>query len=230
MTNEILFFASAIIYFCLILTIYRFFGIFGLFTWIGFSTVIANIEVIKTVELFGMTATLGNVMYGTIFLCTDIIHERYGKTAAKKAVHLGFFTLLSTLIIMQIVLYFTPHESDFAQGALETVFGIMPKIVLRSLTAYLVSQNLDVRLYGYLKKRWPSDKYLWLRNASTAVSQLVDSFIFTLIAFYGTFGTEVWIELFITTYLFKFIVAVLDTPFLYWAKKIRPNEVTITKE
>ena len=67
MTNEILFFASAIIYFCLILTIYRFFRIFGLFTWIGFSTVIANIEVIKTVELFGMTATLGNVMYGTIF-------------------------------------------------------------------------------------------------------------------------------------------------------------------
>ena len=58
----------------------------------------------------------------------------------------------------------------------------------------------------------------------------MDSFIFTLIAFYGTFGTEVWIELFITTYLFKFIVAVLDTPFLYWAKKIRPNEVNITKE
>ena len=227
MTNEILFFASAIIYFCLILAIYRFFGIFGLFTWIGFSTVIANIEVVKTIELFGMNATLGNVMYGTIFLCTDIIHERYGKDAAKKAVHLGFFTLISTLIVMQLVLKFIPHETDFAQSSLETIFGIMPEIVLGSLTAYLISQNLDVRLYGFCKKKWPADKHLWIRNATTAISQLVDSFVFTIIAFYATYGAKVWFELFLTTYIFKFIVAILDTPFLYLAKKIRPNEIQI---
>lgn len=229
MTNEILFFTSAIVYFCLVLAVYRFFGIFGLFAWIGFSTVIANIEVVKTIELFGMTATLGNVVYGTIFLCTDIIHEKYGKKAAQKAVYLGFFTLLAMLILMQMVLLFTPHETDFAQESLQTIFGLMPKIVIGSLAAYFISQNLDVRLYGYCKKRWPSDKFLWLRNATTAISQLVDSLVFTLIAFYTTYGTEVWFEIFLTTYILKFIVSVLDTPFLYWAKKIRPNEV-LTKE
>lgn len=227
MTNELLFFASVIVYFCLVLSVYRFFGLFGLFTWIGFSTVIANIEVVKTVELFGLTSTLGNVMYGTIFLCTDIIHEKYSIKTAKKAVYLGFFTLLSMLIIMQIVLQFTPHETDFTQESLQTIFGLMPSVVLGSLTAYLVSQTVDVKLFGYLKKKFPSNKYLWLRNTgSTAISQLLDSLVFTVIAFYATYGAEVWFEIFLTTYILKFVVAILDTPFMYWAKKIKPKEIT----
>ncbi|KON87310.1 membrane protein [Sporosarcina globispora] len=220
MFNEWFGLLFAIINFTLVLAMYRLFGKTGLFVWIGFSTVMANLQVVKTVEMFGLTATLGNAMYGTAFLVTDILNEKYGKEEAKKAVWLGFFTLLSMTLIMQMVLLFKPHETDFAQEALSTLFSILPRIAAGSLAAYLVSQFTDVYIFTYLKKKFPKDGQFWIRNnGSTMFSQLLDTLVFTSIAFLGVFPMEDWIQIFITTYLLKFIVAILDTPFGYIAKR-----------
>lgn len=220
MFNEWFGLLFAIINFTLVLTMYRVFGKTGLFVWIGFSTVMANLQVVKTIEMFGLTATLGNAMYGTAFLVTDILNEKYGKEEAKKAVWLGFFTLLSMTLIMQMVLLFKPHETDFAQEPLSTLFSILPRIAAGSLAAYLVSQFTDVYIFTYLKKKLPKDGQFWIRNnGSTMISQLLDTLVFTSIAFLGVFPMEEWIQIFITTYLLKFIVAILDTPFGYIAKR-----------
>ncbi|MGG3999730.1 queuosine precursor transporter [Anoxybacillus kestanbolensis] len=224
MFNEILGLFSAIVTFSLVLLIYRFFGRSGLFVWIGFSTVVANLQVVKTVDLLSMTATLGNVMYGTAFLVTDILSEKYGKKEAQKAVWLGFFTLISLTIVMQIALLFKPHASDFAQPALETIFGLLPRIALGSLLAFVISQSLDVHLFHWFKKKFPRDSQLWIRNnGSTMISQLIDTLVFTSIAFLGVFPLHDWIQIFMTTYVLKWIVAMLDTPFVYFAKKISPK-------
>lgn len=210
----------ALINFILVLAMYRLFGKTGLFVWIGFSTVMANLQVVKTVEMFGMTATMGNAMYGTAFLVTDILNEKYGKDEAKKAVWLGFFTLLAMTLIMQMVLLFKPHETDFAQEALSTIFSILPRIAAGSLAAYLVSQLTDVYIFTYLKKKFPKENQFWIRNnGSTMISQLLDTLIFTSIAFLGVFPMEDWIQIFFTTYVLKFFIAVLDTPFGYLAKR-----------
>ncbi|MEH6987344.1 queuosine precursor transporter [Cytobacillus firmus] len=220
MFNEWFGLLFAIINFILVLAMYRLFGKTGLFVWIGFSTVMANLQVVKTIEMFGLTATLGNAMYGTAFLVTDILNEKYGKEEAKKAVWLGFFTLLSMTLIMQMVLLFKPHETDFAQESLSTLFSVLPRIAAGSLAAYLVSQFTDVYIFTYLKKKFPKDGQFWIRNnGSTIISQLLDTLVFTSIAFLGVFPLEEWIQIFITTYLLKFIVAVLDTPFGYIAKR-----------
>ncbi|KAF0826039.1 queuosine precursor transporter [Cytobacillus firmus] len=220
MFNEWFGLLFAIINFILVLAMYRLFGKTGLFVWIGFSTVMANLQVVKTIEMFGLTATLGNAMYGTAFLVTDILNEKYGKEEAKKAVWLGFFTLLSMTLIMQMVLMFKPHETDFAQESLSTLFSVLPRIAAGSLAAYLVSQFTDVYIFTYLKKKFPKDGQFWIRNnGSTMISQLLDTLVFTSIAFLGVFPLEEWIQIFITTYLLKFIVAVLDTPFGYIAKR-----------
>ncbi|MCM3705784.1 MULTISPECIES: queuosine precursor transporter [Cytobacillus] len=220
MFNEWFGLLFAIINFILVLAMYRLFGKTGLFVWIGFSTVMANLQVVKTIEMFGLTATLGNAMYGTAFLVTDILNEKYGKEEAKKAVWLGFFTLLSMTLIMQMVLLFKPHETDFAQESLSTLFSVLPRIAAGSLAAYLVSQFTDVYIFSYLKKKFPKDGQFWIRNnGSTMISQLLDTLVFTSIAFLGVFPTEEWIQIFITTYFLKFIVAVLDTPFGYIAKR-----------
>ncbi|MGN7177961.1 queuosine precursor transporter [Cytobacillus sp. SAFR-174] len=219
MFNEWFGLLFAIINFILVLAMYRLFGKTGLFVWIGFSTVMANLQVVKTIEMFGLTATLGNAMYGTAFLVTDILNEKYGKEEAKKAVWLGFFTLLSMTLIMQMVLLFKPHETDFAQESLSTLFSVLPRIAAGSLAAYIVSQFTDVYIFTYLKKKFPKDGQFWIRNnGSTMISQLLDTLVFTSIAFLGVFPLEEWIQIFITTYLLKFIVAVLDTPFGYIAK------------
>ncbi|MFA7746536.1 queuosine precursor transporter, partial [Salinicoccus roseus] len=81
--------------------------------------------VVKTVELFGLTATLGNIMYGTVFFATDVLNEKYGPREARKAVWLGFSTLLALTCAMQGALLYKPAASDIAQPALETIFGFL---------------------------------------------------------------------------------------------------------
>ncbi|MGR3764763.1 queuosine precursor transporter [Rossellomorea sp. NS-SX7] len=213
-----------LITFSLLLIMYRMFGRTGLFVWIGVSTILANLQVVKTIEIFGLTATLGNAMYGSAFLVTDILNERYGKKEAQKAVWLGFFTLIIMTIIMQLALLFQPHQEDIAQEALSIIFGLIPRIALGSLAAYLISQFTDVYIFSFLKKRFPSDGQFWIRNnGSTMISQLIDTLVFTSIAFLGTFPFDIWLEIFITTYLLKWLISLLDTPFGYLAKRF-PKE------
>ncbi|WP_406686872.1 queuosine precursor transporter [Rossellomorea vietnamensis] len=213
-----------LITFSCLLVMYRMFGRTGLFVWIGISTILANLQVVKTIEIFGLTATLGNAMYGTAFLVTDILNEKYGKKDAQKAVWLGFFTLIVMTIIMQLALLFQPHPDDFAQESLATIFGIIPRIALGSLAAYLVSQFTDVYIFTYLKKKFPTDAQFWIRNnGSTMVSQLLDTLVFTSIAFLGEYPMHVWFEIFITTYLLKWVISLMDTPFGYIAKRFPKN-------
>ena len=220
--NEILFFVSIVVSFLIIMAAYRIFGKTGLMIWIPVSTIIANIEVIQTVKLFGMVATLGNVTYATSFLVTDILSEIYGKRSASQAVWIGFFSLIAMTILMNLALFFQPLAGDaFAEQthqSLSNIFTIMPRIAFASLLAYLVSQHHDVWSFHFWKDKFPGKRWLWLRNNfSTIVSQLIDSVIFTFVAFYGIYEGQVLIEILITTYILKFLVALADTPFVYWA-------------
>ncbi len=206
----------------LVTIIYRFFGKNGLYVVIVASIITANIQVVKTVEIFGFVATLGNVLYGSIFFATDILSEVYGKKAARRGVWLGFIGMLLMTLWMQLGLMFIPHASDFAQGSLSTIFGLMPRIAAGSMVAYLVSQHHDIWAFLYWKKR-TKGRFLWLRNnASTMVSQAIDSIIFCSIALWGLYDTDTWLQILLSTYVMKLIVAAVDTPFLYLAKKIRP--------
>jgi uncharacterized integral membrane protein (TIGR00697 family) len=206
----------------LVTLIYRFFGKTGLYVVIVASIITANIQVVKTVEIFGFVATLGNVLYGSIFFATDILNEVYGKKAARRGVWLGFIGMLLMTLWMQLGLRFIPHASDFAQGPLATIFGLMPRIAAGSMVAYLVSQHHDIWAFLYWKKR-TKGRFLWLRNnASTMVSQAIDSIIFCSIALWGLYDTDTWLQILVSTYVMKLIVAAVDTPFLYLAKKIRP--------
>jgi len=225
MQNEFLWLAMLLANFLLIILAYRLFGKWGLIMWIPISVIVANIQVIQTVELFGLIATLGNIVYATSFLVTDILSENYGKEEAKKAVWIGFFSLISMTLLMNLALQFLPLEGDeFASTAHEataTIFSLMPRIAVASLAAYLLSQRHDVWAYHFWRKRFSKDNQIWLRNnLSTGVSQLIDSVVFVLIAFYGVFETAMLFEIFITTYVLKFIVAAADTPFVYWSKGI----------
>ncbi|WP_342541673.1 queuosine precursor transporter [Paenisporosarcina sp. FSL H8-0542] len=223
MFNEVLGLGFAIVNMIFVLIMYKFFGRTGLFVWVGFATVLANIQVTKLIEIFGLTATLGNAVYGSIFLVTDILNEKYGKKEAKKAVWLGFTSLLMMTAIMQFVIQFQPAPDDIAQESLSTIFGLIPRIALGSMIAYLVSQYTDVLIFNFIRKLFPSDGAFWIRNnGSTMLSQLLDTLIFTSIAFLGVYPTEVWLSVFVSTYVLKFLVSILGTPFGYMAKRMTP--------
>ncbi len=230
MTNELLWILFMIVHFIAIILVYRFFGKNGLYAWMAVAIILANIQVMKTISIFGLVVALGNVVYGTTFLATDILNENHGKKDARKAVWIGFFTLIAATIIMQICLKFVPHSSDFSNEALQTIFSMLPRITIASLTAYIISQLHDVWAFDFWKKLFKG-KHLWIRNnLSTMSSQLLDNVIFTWIAFIGFGGLFGWgqvfewsiiIQIFLVSYVMKWVVAVFDTPFLYISKLIK---------
>lgn len=99
--NEALFFISIILNFIFVMLAYKLFDKTGVYAWIALATIIANIEVVKCVDIFGMPLTLGNITYGSIFLATDILSEKYGIKYARKGVFIGFFSLLILTLLTQ---------------------------------------------------------------------------------------------------------------------------------
>lgn len=219
MSNELIFISEIIICFSLLLVFYKIFGKTGLYVWIVLATVVANIQVTVTVAMFGMVATLGNVIYGTSFLATDILSEKHGIRDARQGVFIGFLANITVMIIMQIVIRYSPHTSDFMMENLQIMFELFPRIIVASLTAYLISQLHDTWAFAFWKKKFP--RYLWLRNnISTLVSQALDTAIFVVIAFYGVFETEIVLGIAFSTYILKLVVAISDTPFFYLATRM----------
>ncbi|QJT08136.1 queuosine precursor transporter [Oceanidesulfovibrio marinus] len=221
--NETLWLGFALLDLTLVVFIYRFFGKAGMFALVVFNLVLCNIQVLKVIDIFGMTTTLGNVLYASVFLATDILSEHHGKEEARRAVLLGFLALLMATVYMQIALLFTPNADDFVQPHLQAIFSFMPRVAAASMVAYLVSQLHDVWAFHKIRAR-TGVKHLWLRNnLSTLASQFLDSAIFTLAAFWGVFPANVVWEIFFTTFLMKAFVACLDTPFIYVAGWVRPT-------
>ncbi|MBI9098939.1 MAG: queuosine precursor transporter [Spirochaetaceae bacterium] len=221
--NELFWVILLLVNFSAILLAYRLFGKTGLFIWIPIATIVANVQVLKMVDIFTVTATLGNIVYASSFLVTDILSENYGKKAAVKAVKIGFFSLISMTALMYISLKFIPSPHDFAHESLTRIFGIMPRIALASLTAYLLSQTHDIWMYNVIRNKFPAERFIWLRNnGSTMISQLIDTTVFTFIAFIGLvmrkeLSWDVFWQIFWTTYPLKWVVAAADTPFIYIA-------------
>ncbi len=221
--NELLFLFWTLFVIFLVLATFRFYGRAGLFGIIGVYIILANIFVTKQITLFGMAATGGNSLYGGIFLATDLISEYYGKREAKRAVWFGWFCAIGWLLATQIFLAFKPSGEDFVHEAMSTLFSMTPSIVLGSLVAYIASQSHDIWAFHYWKKKTEGKK-LWLRNnASTWVSQLIDTLIFSFIAFFLVFPFPVFLQIVLTTYLLKIIVAAIDTPFLYLSRRWKPK-------
>jgi len=223
MRNETLWFAFLITDLASLLVMFRLFGKVGLYAMILISILLCNIQVLEMVELFGMTATLGNVLYGSIFLATDILGEVYGKAEARRGVILGFAALILMTIYMQLTLLYRPAPVDFARPHLAALFSWMPRIALASATAYGISQMHDVWAFHFWKER-TRGRHLWIRNnASTIVSQLIDTAIFTVIAFWGAMPARTLWEIFLTAYAIKVLVALFDTPFMYLARWMAPQ-------
>lgn len=212
----------------LTLLLYRLYGKQGLYAVIVLNIMLSNLQGPKLTTVFGMQTSLGMIIYSGIYFATDLLSEKYGKREANRAVMIGFWTSVVVMTMITISLLFRPSQDpetkDFAESvhaAVQTLFGFGPLFVFGSLTAYLVSQRLDVFTFHWLKEK-TGGRMLWLRNnASTMSSQLVDTVLYSTIV-WGigmkeiSFGTAV--ELAGAKYVFKVIIAALDTPFIYWAR------------
>ncbi|SDG92731.1 hypothetical protein SAMN04487975_1024 [Planococcus glaciei] len=160
------------------------------------------------------------VVYVFTFPITDTIAEVYGKQAARQTVFAGFFTQCCALAFIYLAIHLPSAPFFGDQASFETIFSAGFRVTLASLISYFISQNLDVTIFHKLKDRHGESK-LWLRNnASTMVSQLVDTTIFIVIAFYGTMPTAALVAMIFTQYAFKWLAAACDTPLVYLLVKL----------
>ncbi len=196
-------------------------------------TVVANLVCRKLVVVGNFIVPAGVIIYSSTFLVTDIISEIYGKEKGKRAVICGLLANIVMLISVLTVLMWTPADIpgnlDVAK-AFGTVFSLTPRIVFASIVAYFISQMHDVYAFHFWKVK-THGRHLWLRNnASTIVSQAIDTTVFITLAFYGVVPNEVLFSMILGQYLIKVIIALLDTPFMYMAtavfKDIRGAKMT----
>ncbi len=223
MGNETLWFISLLLALSATLMVFRYGGRTGLIALVSSVIILCNLEVMKLTTFFGVTVTLGNILYGVIFFATDLLNEFYGPSEARKAVIAGFVSMIAMTLVMQSALLFTTAPDPWAMEvnqAMGLLFGFMPRLAAASVAAYLVSQFHDVWAYNLIRKR-TKGRFLWLRNnGSTMVSQLIDTVIFCGIAFWGVLEKRVFLDVLVSTYLMKFIVAAFDTPFMYLGKRM----------
>ena len=172
------------------------------------------------IEIFGsklFEISVGILPYPITFLITDLISEIYGKKRANDVVVTGIFaSLFSLLIIYTASMVPATPWSYVKDDMFNTVFGNSAIAVFASMLTYLFAQFVDIQIYHFWKKL-TKGRHLWLRNNfSTWFSQFVDTF--TIVFLLCSFGIIDWANfngLLISGFLFKVIVAVLDTPLLY---------------
>lgn len=229
MENILFLFLLITVSFSLLALSYRLFGLIGVYIFVIVSVIAANIQVNKFVHYlsigdFTIDATLGNVMFGSVFLATDFINERYGKQKAHQIVKLSIFANLAFVAVMIVAGGFAPFNADeFATSfnqSFDTLFAVngnVVKAVIIGNCVYFLSQSLDIRIYKWLHNKWPSQMALMVRNnVSTLCSQLFDTFLVTwLFALAGIFPMEFVGSVIASTLAVKLIISLLDTPFLY---------------
>lgn len=226
MYNNVILILSLFITYMTVLIIFKLFQEQGLFMWTIIATIAANIEALMVIQAFGMEMTLGNILFASTFLVTDIASETYGKKTAQKTVILGIATSIIFILISQSWMLYQPSETDWVTPSIRKIFSTTPRMMLASLSVYAFVQMFDVWLYHLwwdftLKKFGDKKSFLWLRNnGSTLLSQLLNSVLFTWAAFWNIYDTKTLFSIAISSYIIFIITSLADTPFIYLARKI----------
>ena len=186
---------------------------------------VANIIAVKLVSIGGWVVPAGVIAYPLTFLFTDVISELYGRRIASRVVWVGFGANLLMVMLVFGGRLLPPAPFWDGQPAYESILGMVPRIVLASMIAYLISQHHDVFAFHFWRRKTKA-RFLWLRNnASTMVSQGLDTGLFITIAFWGTVPTGILLNMLLTQYVIKLIIAVCDTPFCYLLIALRKDKV-----
>jgi len=181
---------------------------------------------------FNLTA--GVVLWPVVFITTDVINEYFGKKGVQQISFLTVALILYAFVMIWVISGLSPaefwlslHQFDSQNQPLNIneaftrVFQQGMSIILGSLVAFLVGQFLDVYIFQKLRHITKGGQIWFRATGSTLISQLVDSFVVLLVAFYW-FGNPAWhleqvFDVAITNYTYKFIVAILVTPLIYGA-------------
>jgi uncharacterized integral membrane protein (TIGR00697 family) len=221
-----------------ILGLLRYFGAAGLYVYNAVAVVVANIQVLHTAKFIFSPepVALGTVVFATTYLVSDILTEHYGSDAARKALWLSFVSQILVIFLMILTLGHAPSSEGFYSAeinnltdshysAMLTLFTPSSRLLFASLAAYVLSQLFDIWVFQKLRTL-SHGRYIWFRqNVSTFLSGILDSFIFSYIAWVLLSPTPLpfytlMVSYVIGTYFLRLIINFLGTPIMYASYRV----------
>jgi len=193
----------------------------------GLSMTIGAVMIILlpvSVNVFGFPFGLIEILFATFFLLTDILSELYGTRAARKALVYALGGITVGLLFVKLGAALPPSDFDLSASYLATASSLFtPFTVIVAVGGFILEQYIDIFNFDRIK-HLTNGRYLWLRNClSTITTQGLDVLIIYPLFFYAVLGAEVW-KLMAAAIIFKGIMAIIDTPFMYLARRITSLE------
>lgn len=217
MINELIFTLQAIIMGIFALVSLRL-GKEALTCFITVSCILANLFVVKQIMLCGLTATGSDAFSIGGVLGLNLLQEYYDRTTAQKAIVVSFVLLIFYCIVSQLHIAYNPCITDTMHAHYAAILAYMPRIIIASLSVYVMIQYLDSWLYAQLK-HFSKGRYLILRNLiSLSVCQLLDTVLFSYLGLYGIVHNIG--EIIMISYAIKLAAIALSIPFIALSKKI----------
>lgn len=217
MFNELCFIAQIFVICCTTIAL-AMMGKEALTAYVGLLFVMANIFVLKQINLFGWTVTSADAFIIGVGFSLNILQEFWGKDYARKTVLISFALSLIYLIIGLSIMAYVPAHVDEAQTHLSFIMTHTIRLVFASFTAYLITQFIDIQIYGYLKQV-AQGKYFTFRNyLSLCISQFIDTILFSFLGLWGMVANIG--DIIVVSYGIKLFAIFCMSPFLIITKKI----------
>jgi hypothetical protein len=204
--NELLFFIHVFLVIGFVLGALRL-GKAALIALSAVQAVLANLFVVKQIDLFGFSITCSDVFAVGGILSINLIQEYFGKEAAKLGMQISLLSLFFFAAMSQIHLVYTPSLADGTQSSFFTIFSSTPRIVFASVVVFYVVQKVDIQLFGWMKKIFEGRRLSFRIGTSLVISQFLDTVLFSFLGLYGivdSISDVVFISFFVKCFIIAF--------------------------
>ena len=193
------------------------------------QAVIANLFVIKQINLFSKILTCTDVfIIGAVF-AQNLLQEYFGRKEAIKAIKVTFFSLVFFLVMSKVHLFYSPSSSDTTNESFKNILSSSPRIFLASIFTFFLTQRIDVIFFSKLKKIFDGKKIALRLFLSAVFIQILDTLLFSFLGLYGI--VDKIFDIMIFSFLIKLLVILTSSIFLSFSKKIiktKPQELNET--
>lgn len=195
----------------------RRFGKEALAACLAVQVILANLFVMKQTTLFGLNVTCSDVYtVGSIF-AMNLIQLHFGKKMANKALNITFFLLFLVMVMSQFHLRYLPSKDDTMSPAFTAILGSAPRIMITSFVSAFLAQKLDIKLFGFIKNRFPKTSFFLPFALASLITQFFDTVLFSYGALYGTIHNMR--DIIVMSYTVKVLVIFGIAPFTLFVKK-----------
>lgn len=212
----------------IVLCSYKMFGKIGIIMMYIIHIIISQLAIKLQIQVYGIDVVIGSIAYAVLFLSMDMMNEIYGKSDAMKMINIGVATLVVFLMITYFIKYISISYNNEYINSFDILLSNQWRIIVSDIIiSYFIFQKINVLIFDIIRKV-TKGKYLWLRNnISTIICQIITAILFYEAAFAGTLTQNSIIEIIISGLIVKLVVTLLETPFLYFSKKIKPREIVV---